>query len=68
MQLKFSFEALNPLNFAIFKLEKHRYQCCLVHSLVGKRARAGDDADAAAPVDVARHDADLALKIQKCDI
>ena len=33
----------------------------LAHRLVGQRARARDDADPAAPVDVARHDADLAL-------
>ena len=33
----------------------------LAHRLVGQRARARHDADAARLVDVARHDADLAL-------
>ena len=33
----------------------------LLHGLVGQRARARDDADAAGLEDVARHDADLAL-------
>src|SRR6185312_13961911 len=32
----------------------------LRHRLIGKRAGAGDDADGAAAVDMARHDADLA--------
>src|SRR5690606_9993411 len=34
----------------------------LVHRLIGERARAGHHADAARLVDVARHDADLALR------
>ena len=36
----------------------------LVHGLVGERPGARDDADAAPPVDVARHDADLALEVR----
>ncbi len=36
--------------------------CRLVHSLIGERARPGDDADTALLVDVAGHDANLALE------
>ena len=39
--------------------EAHRGR--LRHRLIGERARARDDADRAAAMDVARHDADLAL-------
>src|SRR5690606_21343011 len=36
----------------------------LVHRLVGEGARAGDDADRASPVDMTRHDADLAAALR----
>ena len=48
----------------LLMLEESKYLCSLVHSLIGKRARAGDDAHASAPMDVTRHDSNLALKFK----